>query len=349
VKPILVAVLFLALPAPSIAQGQKGESRAAPSPQEERHANRPAQADDRALAYLAGEVPRWFADNRCHSCHNNGDGARALYEAIRRDRLLPPSAIQETTRWLSQPGEWDHNGGEGQFSDKRLARIQFALALTAAFEAKQAIEPATLIEAATIVAKDQSPDGAWSIDESSAVGSPATYGRPLATALARSVLVRAGSGKFDEPIRKAEGWLSQMPLETVSEASAYLISYSFRFDSSRADRTEAALSLIRRAQTEEGGWGPYVTSRPEVYDSALALLALGAFSDRPQVSAMRQRGRSFLLLRQQEDGSWVETTRPSGGESYAQRLSTTGWAALALLATPSGVTISGGQRPHPRP
>jgi hypothetical protein len=40
-----------------------------------------------------------------------------------------------------------------------------------------------------------------------------------------------------------------------------------------------------------------------------------------------------LLARQATDGSWPATTRPPGVESYAQQLSTTGWATLALLAT----------------
>ena len=44
-------------------------------------------------------------------------------------------------------------------------------------------------------------------------------------------------------------------------------------------------------------------------------------------------GRAYLLATQQEDGSWTETTRPAGATSYAQRISTTGWATLALLAT----------------
>jgi hypothetical protein len=42
----------------------------------------------------------------------------------------------------------------------------------------------------------------------------------------------------------------------------------------------------------------------------------------------------YLIDQQQADGSWAETTRPSGGESYAQRISTTAWALLALLASP---------------
>jgi hypothetical protein len=46
---------------------------------------------------------------------------------------------------------------------------------------------------------------------------------------------------------------------------------------------------------------------------------------------MMTQGRSYLVVQQTEEGAWPETTRPSGGESYAQRISTTGWATLALL------------------
>ena len=88
-------------------------------------------------------------------------------------------------------------------------------------------------------------------------------------------------------------------------------------------------SLMREGQAADGGWGPFVTSQPEVFDTALVVLALSHAREMPE--AVR-RGRAYLLERQQDDGSWVETTRPSGGESYAQRISTTAWALLALLA-----------------
>ena len=48
---------------------------------------------------------------------------------------------------------------------------------------------------------------------------------------------------------------------------------------------------------------------------------------------MARRGRDFLIASQQPDGSWIETTRPSGAESYAPHLSRAGWATLALLVT----------------
>ncbi len=41
-------------------------------------------AAERGLAFLSREVPLWSGPNKCYSCHNNGDGARALYLAARR-------------------------------------------------------------------------------------------------------------------------------------------------------------------------------------------------------------------------------------------------------------------------
>ena len=36
---------------------------------------------DRAVAFLSVEVPKWHGENRCFSCHNNGDAVRALVQA----------------------------------------------------------------------------------------------------------------------------------------------------------------------------------------------------------------------------------------------------------------------------
>src|SRR6266404_523267 len=84
--------------------------------------------EKRALAFLAREVPRWSAENKCFSCHNHGDAARALYTAVRFNEPVPAKALADTTAWLSRPQGWDKNGGEGPFNDRGLARIQFAAA-----------------------------------------------------------------------------------------------------------------------------------------------------------------------------------------------------------------------------
>ena len=91
---------------------------------------RPDEPARKAVAYLSIEVPRWSRENHCFSCHNNGDGARALYLAKSAD----PASLAETTRWLRRPEAWDAQGNAGPATDKRLARLQFAAALATAVE-----------------------------------------------------------------------------------------------------------------------------------------------------------------------------------------------------------------------
>lgn len=91
--------------------------------------------------------------------------------------------------------------------------------------------------------------------------------------------------------------------------------------------------LLRRGQSDDGGWGPFAASPPEAFDTALVVLALARSGNSPEVRRMRALGRAFLVAQQRADGSWTETTRPAGDVSYAQRISTSGWAVLALLET----------------
>jgi hypothetical protein len=49
--------------------------------------------------------------------------------------------------------------------------------------------------------------------------------------------------------------------------------------------------------------------------------------------AATARGRAYLERTQGADGAWAETTRPSGGVSYAERISTAAWVVFALEVT----------------
>ena len=91
------------------------------------------------------------------------------------------------------------------------------------------------------------------------------------------------------------------------------------------------------------GLGDVYKRQPEPFDTALALLGLAKSADSDEVRRLIARGRAFLIARQRDDGSWAETTRPPGGDSYAQRVSTTGWATLALLATRDPAPAPSGQ------
>ncbi|MDQ3623459.1 MAG: hypothetical protein M3463_13380, partial [Verrucomicrobiota bacterium] len=291
------------------------------------------EAEARAVAFLQREVPAWSRENGCFSCHHNGDAARALYAAARKGYRIPADVLADTTAWVARPGRWDENKGDPAFSDKRLTNVQFAASLIAAFEAGYVSDRQPIQEAARKVAADQAAAGSWPIEPGNAVGSPATYGTALATYMACRTLQTAGVPETNEAIRKAQGWLRKTQPNNVPTAAALLLA-SARDPAAEAEsRKKECLNVIRKAQTGDGGWGPYVDAPPEPFDTALVLLALAGLRDPPAAGEMIKRGRFFLAARQGADGSWPATTRPPGGDSYAQRVSTTAWAAIALLAT----------------
>jgi len=276
----------------------------------------PAQ---RAIDYLVREVPRWSKENACFSCHNNGDGARALYVAEQYGYRMPTVALADTTRWLSAPADWDRNRVNPAFSDKKLARIQFSAALAQAYDSAIIRDRSALMAAAQSLIPYQEPDGSWQVDAGSAVGSPVTYGTALSTYFARRTLEMAG---FTEPAKRAKQWLTESKPHSILDAAALLLALPTRRD---------CLDMILRAQASDGGWGPHAMSAAEPFDTAVVLLSLRNL-DQPRSVA---RGRAFLIARQRPDGGWPETTRPPGAQSYAQHISTSAWATLALVLTDS--------------
>lgn len=117
------------------------------------------------------------------------------------------------------------------------------------------------------------------------------------------------------------------------DAAATLLALAKESSPPATVRKKQALALVKSGQSADGGWGPFTNSPPEVFDTAIVLLSLSAQPERESLEEPIARGRKYLIARQSADGSWPPTTRPPGADSYAQQLSTTGWALQALLAT----------------
>ena len=287
-------------------------------------------AQQHALQFLSHEVPAWSRDNQCFSCHNNGDGARALM-------IAPPDrntavALADTLEWLSAPDRWDDNKGDPSASDKQLADLQFAFAVLTAFEHGWLKDRTILSRAAARLLPHQSIDGAWHVEPQNPVGSPVTYGTTLATYVGWKILRALDNEKILTARAKAEQWLARARFTNIPAAASLLI-FSTEIGDARR-KTESADYLITH-QLPNGGWGPYPQAPAEVYDTALALIALKTANAGEE---LLQKGESFLRREQRPDGSWPATTRPTGGESYAQQLSTTAWAALALQSVDQNAT-----------
>lgn len=301
----------------------------------ELRADEPATAATRrALDFLVAEVPAWPQQNHCFSCHNSGDGARALLTAHRRGWAVPDAALAETIPWLLTPANWNANGGNSDYNDQTLLNVQFGAALAALAEDRNDLHTSTALQsAAATLAGLQASDGSWAFEAEGVIGSPIGYGRPLTTMMTRDILQRADRERFAAAISRANAWLLNAEPRTVLDTAAVAWGLA---DIDTADATKSIsrkLETIRSAQSDRGGWGPYMISAPEPFDTAVVLLALQQLSPTHDARGMIARGREFLIATQLPAGRWPATTRPAGLESYPHMISTTAWATLALVAT----------------
>jgi hypothetical protein len=292
----------------------------------------PPTAERRAIAYLAREVPGWRREHACGSCHNNGDGARALFRARALGHAVAEETLASTRQWLAAPQLWELEAGEPGTSDTKLARLQFGAALAAATAAGAMDDRRLLRETAAALAADQEPDGAWRIAQQASMGSPVAYGPFVATWLATRTLAAADAAAFTRQMAAAESFFVSNPAKNVMDAAAAALALADAASDAARERRRQALELVVAAQAADGGWGPYRGTAPEAFDTALALLALASAESDSYRDAIT-RGREYLARTQLEEGGWKETTRPPGYQSYAQHMSTTGWATLALVET----------------
>lgn len=296
----------------------------------------------RAVDFLIREVPAWPQQNNCFSCHNNGDGFRALTVARERGWTVPDDALSATRKWLLHPERWETSGGNPDYGDRQLINVQFSAALATLAAATEADQNQPVADALAAIAPKivelQSPDGSWAFEAEGSIGSPIGYGRPLMTFVSQSVLRRAGREKYAAEIGRAGAWLRRAEPKSVLDSAAVL------WGLARDDTPEAAASIarrletIRQGQSKRGGWGPYLTSPPEPFDTAIVLLALHALPASDENQKMIAAGRQYLFDTQLPAGGWPATTRPAGMESYPQMISTCAWATLALVMTEPPLT-----------
>ena len=267
---------------------------------------------------------------------------RALIAASARGHAVG-NGINDSLAWLATPERWESNQRRGGSEELPLARIQFASALSAMVSAGRA-QPDALDRAAALLVVHQQDDGSWRLSESQTLGGATFYGTSLATAMARRTLAGANVRDSERPLARANAWLRTTNPTTVLDASSVVFGLDGDADAAAIAQRQKCLDVLKRGQGPDGGWGPYLTSQSEPFDTALAVLALLA-APKPQfprasnsareVDQMISRARDYLVNSQDSDGSWPETTRPPNGESYAQRISTTAWALLALLEVES--------------
>jgi hypothetical protein len=245
-----------------------------------------------------------------------------------KGKLKSDEVLANSLDWLAQPKKWGENHGDPQASDQALAELQFGGSLLAAQKqfTERFREP--LSQLAKQLAKRQGADGKLDLASADGLASPITLGPILLTGMARDVFASQGDS-FRDQTRRANAWLKSFKPRNTLEGASLLISLGLGEEEKLA--RVAARKIVIESAHDGGGFGPYASAPAEVFDTALAVISLSRDEEASRHRELVEKGKKQLVLWQLEEGSWEETTRPSGGVSYAHRVSTTAWAVEALL------------------
>jgi hypothetical protein len=284
----------------------------------------------RAQEFLTRELAQWHAEERCASCHHDGDAARVLWSFDAGFDALREARLAEHRHRLLRSSLWCDPQADPRFRDERLALVQRAAALHAALARGARLDVGAMESLFEALRAEQEEPGCWLGSTTTGLGGPVTYGPFLATAVALGALDERVDAASVAAVRRGRAWLANAtPSATMEHAAVAWALAAPREPREREARDVAVEALLARA-ARSGGFAPWEQGPSEVFDTALALLALEAQPAAPDIERARAAARGYLEREQELDGGWRETTRPAGGESRAHRVSTSAWAAQAL-------------------
>jgi len=290
-------------------------------------------AVERAGNLLEQQSHNFIRIGGCNSCHAQDLTSAAA--SLARDRgLNAPKGIAqlpESMRGVGPARTMDLNGfGVGSiawelfdFGMNRVPRNEYTDSVVRFIKAMQ------------------TPEGNWRAPQSRRP--PMSAGEYQAAALAIYSLVhyspepeRADTLKA---VARAAAWLEKGQPTNTQDIAFQLMGLAWARGSALAiQRTANALAASQHA---DGGWSQLPTMGSDSYATGQALYALSAAAKMPVSDAVYQKGVSYLLRTQAEDGSWHVKSRSiwiqpyfESGFPYAHdqwiSVAGTAWATMAL-------------------
>jgi hypothetical protein len=307
-------------------------------------------AVEKSLPLLQRGADSWFDNTECISCHHQGmivsTTALAKERGFPIDEKLARRQIETIT------------GKDHRFSslkdalksvDARLrADFQGGLALRAGLFLSALVDagwkPDNYTEVAVrVVAESQWVDGRWN---HGMPRSPIESSDFSATAFAVRVLpVYAPQEQADviaQRIARAKEWLAATPPQTTDDKSFRL--FGLHWSGADAAEIKNATRQLLADQRPDGGWAQLPELASDAYATGQVLVALHLAGGVGVTDEAYQRGVKYLLRTQEDDGSWLVSSRSIPNNEFFesgfphgkfQFISFAGscWATQALILT----------------
>lgn len=314
-----------------------------PTPQQAR------KAVERGLAFLEEDVTKWRKVHRCSTCHHGVMTSWALSEAKNHGYPVTAERIADLAKW-NKPQHFyrvdEPRRAPGEF-DRVVRWGALYLAVIAEVVPKQEIVTADeLKRIVRHLLRYQEANGSWdrSIQPDDNNKPPFFESDEVVTLLGYLALGPhvpvdpKEKSETRESREKAAAWLAKGKPSDTTQAAALRLLVKVRAGES-AKTLQPEIDEFLGRQNRDGGWSPVKDLHSDAYATGQALYFLslaGVKNDRAEI----QRGVSFLVANQKEDGSWPMTPRAHPGKKPVKNAVPiiyfgSAWATLGLMRSVS--------------
>lgn len=275
---------------------------------------------------------------KCTSCHQQALPGVAMGLARERGLRVDEHELGRSLHALV-------NELTDSMEQTRQARVSFTVrtGFDLDFLHAQQFAPGAVTEAVSLCLLSlQRPDGSWNAP----VRRPPMEDGPLvATAwAARALQLYPPAGREHDAalaLERARTWLAGQKLRDLNDRIFQLLGLAWTNET--AERLRPLAEPLITAQSADGGWAQFPTLDGDAWATGSALVALHK-AGIPATHPAYQRGVTFLLRTQFDDGSWWVRSRslptqphwngkfPHGKDQWISAAGTS-WAMTALLLT----------------
>jgi ankyrin repeat protein len=334
-------------------------------------AERSRKAAQLSLPLIERTTRNFSEHSGCASCHHQGLGLmttgtaaslgytidRALFKSEQKVVLGDAEAgIEGLRQLIPHPEQYKH------FVAVDMSELNPEAGTTLTGLASHNVPRSEAIDAiATIFIRQQAADGSYKYGfERAPIQSSEFTFTALAARVMNAYTPRGLENEWKERRQKAQAWLVATPGKTNEDLAFRLL--GLKWAGAPKAEIDKAVEDLRRTQRRDGGWAQFSGvspvgagySRSDAYATGESLYALHIGGDVKPSDAAYQRGVTYLLNTQEDDGSWFVNKRAvfannyfdtgfPHGESQFISYGATCWSTMALMfaAGSDGKTVAG--------
>ncbi len=298
-------------------------------------------AIQRSLALLETASAGSADQRKCFTCHSQAHPVIVLAEAQRRGFKIDQDNLDRQVRHTAkhlERGRRDYVDGRGQGGKADTAGYALWTLQSGGFHAAKTTDPVT-----SWLLQQQQESGHW---KRSSDRPPSEASHFTTTYLAlRGIGQFSGEQQQSEVTSQfalAQQWLTENKAEDTEDRVFRLL--ALQLVEAPDDVLRPAAEELLATQREDGGWAQLESLKSDAYATGTALFALHQSNQLQLDDATFQKGLSYLIGTQLDDGSWhvvsrsvpfqayYETGFPHGKDQFIST-SATAWATLSLLLT----------------